>query len=115
MIICRADAEIGHTDTSVTLRVPVSGRQRTLHFDPLDAIAIANWIATHALRITPARAPGAVEPLEIALQPYAAGQAHLRIETVHGPFVFALGPPALNALATAATAALEFAEPGGKA
>lgn len=110
-----SDVTIGHRPDAVILRVPVDQRRRTLLFDPHDAIQVANQIATSAVALldTPARAEMRAD--QIQLRPYGSGgEAKLAFFTEHGPFIIQISAATLMGLATAAQAALEFAEPSGK-
>jgi hypothetical protein len=115
-IITMKNARVGTNGKNVALTVPVDGRSRTLNLDPVDAIQIANQIATAAIPLVDRRAPASMEALEIALHPYdSAGLAHFLVATEHGPFVFGLDAEKLLGFSKSAEAALEFGAHGGSA
>lgn len=115
-ILKMTDVGVSAASGSVVFRVPVDGRPRSLRLDPVDAIQMANQIATAAIEIVPVAARAAMTAEDFHLKPYdASGNAHLAIITEHGPFVIRLTAEGLHALATAGEAALEFARAAGRA
>jgi len=115
-IITMENARVGRNGKNVALSVPIDGRSRTLNFEPVDAIQLANQVATMAIQLVERRAPASMEALHIALHPYdSSGLAHFMIATEHGPFVFGIGAKELLAFASAAEAALKLGPHGGTA
>jgi len=110
------DVSVARGNANVVFRVPVDGRPRSLMLDPVDAIQMANQIATAAIDLVTVPATAAMTASDFHLKPYdETGHAHLAIITEHGPFVIRMTPEGLRALATAGEAALEFAKGAGSA
>jgi hypothetical protein len=105
------------SDGAIVLRARVGSRDRDIAMDADAAIQIGTALANAGVDVGPVR-DGIPQVTEIHLRPFdASGRALLAVtmKDFGGPAIFALDHHWLGALAAAATAALELAQPGGSA
>lgn len=110
------DATIAGAGEDIRLRLPVDGRARSFLLDPRTAILLGNALAEAGLdRLeTPEELP---QIAQVSINPDARhGGTIARFVTTQGRALSMFVPrKLLYALAEAATAALAYGEPGGRA
>jgi len=104
-------------DGRIAFRLPVDGRLRTFHCDPKTALGIGVGLCTAAVKLGPPSEEGFERVTDIKLLPYRGSDAaFLALSTeAAGPYHFMVDAKILNALASAAEAALEHGRSGGSA
>lgn len=114
------DAQVGRReDNRVVLRLPVDGTTRNIVFEPEAALRVGTTMANAGVD---GIGTGTADELplvsKIRLLPYQGNGAALlevTMDNFGGPALMRIDHNWLRALATAANAALEMAEPGGTA
>ena len=104
-------------DGRVVFRLPVDGRKRSFYLDPIGAIKFAVALSKAAVKLGPRAEESFERVVDINLLPYQGDDTALLVLISEGvgPCHFMVDAKILQALASAAEAALRFSQSGGSA